>query len=499
MAPLKPLNKQTTLANLDRGIKTRSQIQMKKDVLPKRKAEESPLKRITVKRSAFGEVTNHVNSKENDRSELNGKAAVKQATVTSRETRSRSLSRTRKPLSSVNANKPPIPPASKVPLKDIQAKATVTSKPKVLADVNDTKEKVNNTGKALIVKTTALVGILPRPIKTQVKTIKKSTEPTVSSVKATAKPRTSDAGDKSDSSLYVSALEDLNLDDGVKSGKSKKKQRKPPPPGVTDFDKENINEPNSVSIYAMDIFEYLKSRESHFPISDYMCRQPDLNSSMRALVVSWMVEVQENFELNHETLYLAVKLFDLYLSKVRITKDRLQLIGCASLFVSAKYDERYPPCIDDMIYVCDGLYTPDDLTSMEKELLKAVDFQLGIPLSYRFLRRYSRCIKLGMPTLTLARYILETCLLDYSTIRFSDSKLACAALHLALIMSGQKKWTPSLEYYSGYKSEEFKDIMKTVNNVLHIRSAKEHVIRVKYAHKVFHEVSKVPLVKTADL
>ena len=37
----------------------------------------------------------------------------------------------------------------------------------------------------------------------------------------------------------------------------------------------------------------------------YICRQPDLTSQMRAVLVDWLVEVQENFELNHETLYLA--------------------------------------------------------------------------------------------------------------------------------------------------------------------------------------------------
>lgn len=47
-----------------------------------------------------------------------------------------------------------------------------------------------------------------------------------------------------------------------------------------------------------------------------------------------------------------------------------------------------------MLYVCDGLYTSEDLTGMEVELLKAVDFQLGIPLSYRFLRRYARVTNL---------------------------------------------------------------------------------------------------------
>lgn len=55
-----------------------------------------------------------------------------------------------------------------------------------------------------------------------------------------------------------------------------------------------------------------------------------------------------------------------------------------------------------------------------------------------------------MPTLTLARYILEYSLMDYATISFSDSKMACAALMMALRMNGVKHpWTTTLEYYSG--------------------------------------------------
>lgn len=47
--------------------------------------------------------------------------------------------------------------------------------------------------------------------------------------------------------------------------------------------------------------------QTEFPISDYMDRQVCLSKNMRALLVDWMVEIQESFELNHETLYLGVK------------------------------------------------------------------------------------------------------------------------------------------------------------------------------------------------
>lgn len=54
--------------------------------------------------------------------------------------------------------------------------------------------------------------------------------------------------------------------------------------------------------------------------------------------MDWLVEIQENFELNHETLYLAVKLVDLYLMKVQITRDTLQLLGATAMFISSKFD-----------------------------------------------------------------------------------------------------------------------------------------------------------------
>lgn len=111
-----------------------------------------------------------------------------------------------------------------------------------------------------------------------------------------------------------------------------------PPLGVPDFDKENWDDPFQVSHYAMDTFSYMKSREEQYRIQDYMTKQVHISKWMRSLLVDWMVEVQETFELNHETLYMAVKIVDLYLSKVIVIKDKLQLLGAAALFIASKYD-----------------------------------------------------------------------------------------------------------------------------------------------------------------
>lgn len=48
---------------------------------------------------------------------------------------------------------------------------------------------------------------------------------------------------------------------------------------------------------------------------------------------------QENFELNHETLYLAVKLTDHYLAAVpSLSRDLLQLVGSTAMLIAAKFE-----------------------------------------------------------------------------------------------------------------------------------------------------------------
>ena len=60
-----------------------------------------------------------------------------------------------------------------------------------------------------------------------------------------------------------------------------------------------------------------------------------------------------------------------------------------------------------------------------------------------------RVCNVGIPVLTLARYILETTLMEYSlNIEVSESKLAAAALVLALIMkniTSKPRWSTTVD------------------------------------------------------
>ncbi|ESO83758.1 hypothetical protein LOTGIDRAFT_222373 [Lottia gigantea] len=267
------------------------------------------------------------------------------------------------------------------------------------------------------------------------------------------------------------------------------------PDDVDDIDKENLTDPVQCGNYAKDIFRYYMEREEKFQIEPYMSRQAQLTSNMRCILVDWLVEVQENFELNHETLYLGVKLVDTYLSLKETPKEMLQLIGASALFVACKFDERCPPLIEDFLYICDDAYNRREFLEMERNLLKTIGFDLGMPLSYRYLRRFAKCIRAEMKTLTLARYILEMSLMDYSLISVRESKVAAAALHLARRMKNEGQWTKTLEYFSTYKVEELLPIVHKLNTLITSPPKNLTTIISKYSHTVFHEVAKVKTIK----
>lgn len=266
-------------------------------------------------------------------------------------------------------------------------------------------------------------------------------------------------------------------------------------------DLENYSDVFNIGIYAQDIFDYYKRREKMFEIPDYLSvKKCKITPIMRSILVDWMVEIQENFELNHETLYLAIKLSDIFMSREPVEKENLQLVGAVAVFIAAKFDERCPPLIEDFTYICDNSFDRDQFIQMEMEILRKIDFDLGIPISYRFLRRYAKVAKSPMKTLTLARYILEMSLMEYGLIKEKDSRIAAAALYIAMKMTDEGAWEGEVVESSGYQVGHIKDLVSSLNQMLHNRPVPQlSTIRSKYSHVVFHEVAKIKPLPTPAL
>ncbi|GMS87667.1 hypothetical protein PENTCL1PPCAC_9842, partial [Pristionchus entomophagus] len=273
-----------------------------------------------------------------------------------------------------------------------------------------------------------------------------------------------------------------------------------------DYDAENKHNEGEVPEFAADVFAYHRAREEAYKVGNYMSRHPRLNKDCRTVLVDWMVEAQEQFQLTHETLYLAVKLVDMFLDKTKKKVERalLQLVASAAIFIAAKYEELYSdvPLIDDLLFTSEDSFTRKAFEDMERELFATVAFDLGAPLSYSFLRRYAKACKADMQTLTLARYILETSLMCYEFVQASESAIAAGAFRLALkMMDSKAEWTPAMRKYTGLSEAEVAPWAAALNHMLHVRSAgagtlaDQRTVVDKYSHEVFYQSAQVPLIK----
>ncbi len=99
-----------------------------------------------------------------------------------------------------------------------------------------------------------------------------------------------------------------------------------------------------------------------------------MNENVRAILVDWLINVHAKFKLLPETLYITINLVDRYLSKIKIEKEEVQLVGVAALMIATKYEEIYPPTVKDFIFVTKNAFTKKTILEMERQMLFVLEF-----------------------------------------------------------------------------------------------------------------------------
>jgi len=54
-----------------------------------------------------------------------------------------------------------------------------------------------------------------------------------------------------------------------------------------------------------------------------------------------------------------VNLIDRFIERKHVVREELQLVGSSAMFIASKYEEIYPPELNDFVFICDNLYTKE--------------------------------------------------------------------------------------------------------------------------------------------
>ena len=99
---------------------------------------------------------------------------------------------------------------------------------------------------------------------------------------------------------------------------------------------------------------------------------------------------------------------------------------------------------------------------------------------------------------TLAKYLVELSLPEYTLAHIPPSLLASAALYLSLTLqepgaSLTSVWSPTLQYYSTYRAEDVLPVASSLAGVVARRGqTKLKAVHSKYSSRKFMKVAELP-------
>lgn len=130
-----------------------------------------------------------------------------------------------------------------------------------------------------------------------------------------------------------------------------------------------------------------------------------------------------------------------------------------TLWISSKYEEIYPPDLNEFLQVSENKFTRQQVLDMEKDIFHKLNFMITVPSAYRFLQRYRRLSGAfnSDEVFYYAQYLMEISLLDATLLRFKPSQLAAASLILASKQLSKKNaWNKEVEQFTGYSEADLK-------------------------------------------
>ncbi|EFY93254.1 G2/mitotic-specific cyclin (Clb3), putative [Metarhizium acridum CQMa 102] len=242
---------------------------------------------------------------------------------------------------------------------------------------------------------------------------------------------------------------------------------------------EEMWDVSMVAEYGEEIFEYLRELET------------EIQWSMRSVLMDWLVQVHNRFSLLPETLFLTVNYIDRFLSCKIVSIGKLQLVGATAILIASKYEEINCPSLEEIVYMVDRGYSPEEILKAERFMLSMLSFELGWPGPMSFLRRVSKADDYDLDTRTLAKYFLELTIMDERFVASPPSFLAAGAHCLSRLILKKGDWTKAHVHYSGYTWAQLKPLVTMMIECCEQPALHHSAVYEKYQEKRFKEAATV--------
>ncbi|CAD6571511.1 MAG: hypothetical protein CYPHOPRED_004460 [Cyphobasidiales sp. Tagirdzhanova-0007] len=200
--------------------------------------------------------------------------------------------------------------------------------------------------------------------------------------------------------------------------------------------------------YQEDILAYMSEMEDLTSASvELIDQQPELAWYMRPYLIDFLIEIHSQYRLRPETLCLAVNIADRYTSRRIVYKRHYQLVGCAALWIAAKFEDAKDriPTVQDLCAMTCHAYDASAFIQMEGHVLSTLNWLIGHPTAESWLRVQSltdpSMLSSDSKIQHVTRILMEITLFHRAFVPLKSSEIALGCLLLARFMLGVPRQT----------------------------------------------------------
>lgn len=244
--------------------------------------------------------------------------------------------------------------------------------------------------------------------------------------------------------------------------------------------------------YIIDTLDHHLQQEKIINMNIDFLKHEHINAKMYTVVLNWLCEVHVKFKMSPETLYLTHQVISRYLTleTTTIKRSHLQLVGVASLYMCSKYEDEDLPELKDMVYICDGACTRQEIIDMEWKIMSAFDFNLlFMPTIYSFISLFSFFGQFDKQMATYIMYLCKTSVLHTSFLQYKPSEIVASAIAISrtyLNCEDDDIFPKEIIYCSCYILDDLKKCIKTFYDFF--SDKRNQTQEINHVYKIYSSV-----------
>ena len=249
------------------------------------------------------------------------------------------------------------------------------------------------------------------------------------------------------------------------------------------FNDCNIKNLNFPYEYLSDIFTNIlkDSTKKNYSLEKILLIQSKDIIKNRQILINWLSLLHFICHYNEMTFYLTINLLDSYLSKKKISNDKLQLLGIVCFWISSKYNEVFniPLSYFEKLKLN---FKKEEILNFEYEVLETLNYNISISTVYEIYSYLSLRFSFNETDFYFGLFMLEVFQLDIKSTNYHSLIIAESICYLV--------------YYINYKQNlNLKDFVikddehKVRNCITEIFEDCKNIVKTPFENNVIKKFS----------